>query len=129
MRTCERRSASAQLVEQARAGGSECVAALRGAGGGVVPFGRDEALLLERAQEPVEVAHLDARLARQLRQPLEQVVAVRRMLAQEQQQRRLGEPLDAGEDAPAAVVMPAREPRPSHPRSSPLHVKHTCKTH
>jgi hypothetical protein len=43
------------------------------------------------------------------------------MLAQKEQERRLGEPLDAGEDAPAALVMAAR-PRASHPAS-------TCKTH
>src|SRR5439155_14361913 len=98
------------------------VAALRGTGGGVVPLRGDEPLLLEPAQEPVEVPHLDACLARQLRQALEQVVAVRRMLAQEEQQRRLGEPLDPSEDAPAAVVMPACA-------RSPHHLSATCKTH
>ena len=45
-------------------------------------------------------------LAGQLRQPLEQVVAVGRPLAQQQEQGRLGETLDPCEDAPAAAVMP-----------------------
>jgi hypothetical protein len=65
------------VVEEVRAGGRERVATLRGTGGGLVPLRRDEAFLLERAEEPVEIAHLDALLAGQLRQALEQVVAVR----------------------------------------------------
>src|SRR4051794_20739025 len=87
------------LVEQRATGGRERVGALA-----VGPHRRDEALLLERAQQPVEVPHLDALLARQLGQALEEVVAVGRPLAEEQQQRRLGEALDARENAPPAAV-------------------------
>ena len=62
-------------------------------------------------------------------QPLEKVVAVRRTLAQQEQQRRLGEPLHAGENAPAAAVMTtcARASHPTLPAG--LHVKNTCKRH
>src|SRR2546423_5356579 len=112
------------VVEQPFARRCDRVTALRGAGGRVVPLRGDELLLLEPAQEPVEVPHLDACLAGQLRQPLEQVVAVCRTLPQKEQERRLGEPLDPGEDAPAAVVMAAGT-RPSHPGCTCL----TCKTH
>jgi hypothetical protein len=47
---------------------------------------------------------------------------VRRALAQEEQQRRLREALDASEDAPAAVVVAARA-GPSHRPAA------TCKKH
>ena len=49
-------------------------------------------------------------------------------LAQEQEERRLGEALDAGEDAPAAAVVVARTRGRVLSRRVPLHVKHTCKT-
>ena len=55
---------------------------------------RDQALLLEAPQHAVEVADVDALLADQLGQALEQVVAVRRALAQEQQERGDLEALD-----------------------------------
>jgi hypothetical protein len=57
----------------------------------------------------------------QLGQTLEQVVAVRRPLAQQEQQRGLGEPLDPGEDAPPAVVVAAC--------AGTSHDLTTCKTH
>src|SRR5207245_11763161 len=101
------------VLEQERAGGRERVAALRRAGGGLVPRRADEAFLLERAQQAIEVSHLDALLAGQVRQPLEEVVAVCRTLAEQQQQRRLGEALDAREHAPVAAVMAPRT-RASH---------------
>src|SRR5262249_22658903 len=109
------------VVEQPFARRRDGVAALRGTGGGVVPFRRDESFLLEPAQQPVEVSHLDAGLAGQLRQPLEQVVAVRRMLPQEEQQRGLREPLDPRENPPTTLVVPACA-RASHSTS-------TCKKH
>src|ERR1700745_3339763 len=76
------------LVEQLPAALGDGVRALA-----VAPAGGDEAFLLEGAQQAVEVPHLDASLAGQLRKPLEEVVSVRRPLAQEQEQCRLGEAL------------------------------------
>src|SRR5215211_2582927 len=89
-------------VEDAAALVGELVGALRGAGQLVAPLGGDEALLLEGAQEAVEIADVHAALRPQLREPLEQLVAVQRPLAQEQQQRRLDEALDPGLDVPVA---------------------------
>src|SRR5579862_1648668 len=80
----------------------------------VRPLGGDEALLLQSAQEAIEVAHLDTGLAGQLRQALEEVVAVRRPLAQEEQERRLREPLDTREHVPAAAEMAACPGSASH---------------
>src|SRR2546421_9903896 len=104
------------LVEQLQPALGDRIGALS-----AVPGRGDELLLLERAQQAVEVAHLDAPLAGELRQALEQVVAVGRPLAEEQEQGRFGETLDPGEDVPApAGVAPGARPA-SHPT--------TCKTH
>src|SRR5204862_5211408 len=111
------------VLEQAQAVLGERIAALRRAGRAGIPFRGDDALLLEGAQQAVEVAHLHPRLACQLRQALEQVVPVRRLLAQEQEERGLREALDAREHAPAPAVVPAGA-RPSHTRRASR-----CKTH
>src|SRR5690348_15265747 len=115
------------LVEQAATLVRELVGALGRPGRLRVPLGRDEPVLLERAQDPVEVAHVDAALAGQRRQRLEQLVAVRRSLAQEEEDGRLGEPLDPGANAPVAgadfPAAPCAAPS-ARPHSSP-----TCKTH
>src|SRR4051812_32091193 len=105
------------LVEECPAVLGERVGALA-----VAPLGADELFLLECAKQAVEVAHLDAGLAGQLREALEKLVAVRRSLAQKQEQRRLGEPLDPWEDAPVGAVPP--------PGARPLpHRARRCKTH
>src|SRR5690348_3605696 len=109
------------MAEEPLAVRRDGVPALRRAGGGVVPLRRDEPFLFEPAKQAIEVAHLDARLARELREPLEEVVAMGRALAQKKEQCRLREALDPGEDPPAAVVMAAGA-RPSHPAA-------TCKRH
>src|SRR6201997_5918234 len=88
----------------------------------VAPRRGDEAFLLEGPQQAVEVPHLDARLAGELGEPLEQVVAVRRPLAQEQEQSRLGEALDAREHVPTTAGVPPGS------RAAP-HRASTCKTH
>ena len=54
----------------------------------------DEALLLERAQDAVEVADVHALLADHGREPLEEVVAVPGTLVQQEQDRRDLEALD-----------------------------------
>src|SRR5215216_1599952 len=89
-------------VEDAAALVGELVGALRGAGQLVAPLGGDEALLLEGAQEAVEVSDVHTALGPQLREALEQLVAVQRPLAQEQQQRRLDEALDPRLNVPVA---------------------------
>src|SRR5689334_16355442 len=70
-----------------------------------VPLGVDDAVLLERAQEAVEIADVDALLADELRQLLDELVAVPRPLRQEQQDGRLDEALDARADGPAAAAV------------------------
>ena len=90
-------------VEGGAAVRGDLVGALRRPGHGLVPLAGDEALLLERAQDAVEVADVDALVAGQLGQPLEQVVAVGRALAQEQEERGDLEALDAAA-APAPAV-------------------------
>src|SRR3954451_16221088 len=105
------------LVEERAAVLGEGVGALA-----VAPFGGDEPLLFECAEQAVEVAHLDARLAGQLGEPLEELVPVRRALAEQKEQRRLGEALDAREDPPVAAM-----PAPGA-RAVP-HTSRRCKTH
>src|SRR3954467_5894914 len=100
-------------------------AAMLGEGVGalaIAPFGGDEPLLFERAEQAVEIAHLDARLAGQLGEPLEELVPVCRALAQEKEQRRLCEAFDAGKDPPVSVV--AAPGAWTVPHASPR-----CKTH
>src|SRR5829696_9850417 len=68
---------------------------------GCVPFGAHETLVLEPAQRAVEVAHVDALAGQELGQRLEQLVAVGGALAEQEEERRLLEPLDARADGPA----------------------------
>ena len=76
---------------------------MRFAGPGTVfvPLAGDEALLLERAQDAVEVADVHALLADHGREPLEEVVAVPGTLVQQEQDRGDLEALD-----PAASTSP-----------------------
>src|SRR3954452_1981120 len=105
------------LVEERAAVLGEGVGALA-----VGPFGGDEPLLFERAEQAVEIAHLDARLAGQLGEPLEELVPVCRALAQEEQQRSLCDPLDAGKAPPVPVV-------PAPGAWAVPHAGRRCKTH
>src|SRR5438034_5703419 len=89
-------------IEQAPPFGRQLVSALGRAGKVCAPLGLDEPFLLERAQEAVEVADVDAPLHAQLRDPFEQLVAVQRPLPQEQEQRRLDEALDPCVHVPVA---------------------------
>src|ERR687886_2187245 len=78
-------------AEQAPAFVRELVDPLARAGRVVAPLRPDDPVLLERAQDAVEVAHVDPPLAGQLRQLLEQLVAVSRSLGEQEQERRLAE--------------------------------------
>ena len=95
--------------------------------GARLPARGHEPVFLERAEDAVEVAHVDARLARQGRQRLEQLVAVRRPLAEEQEERRLAETLDSGADAPVPGAHHA--PATGAAAASRPHTRPTCKTH
>src|SRR4051794_2256823 len=88
----------------------------------VAPFGGDEPLLFEGAEQAVEVAHLDPRFSGQLGEPLEELGPVRRALAEEKQQSRLGKALDAREDPPVPAV-------PAPGAWTVPHARPKCKTH
>ena len=87
-------SDAAQRSSASRPAVGQLVGALGRAGDGLVPLAADEALLLEAAEDAVEVADVDALLAEHRGQPLEQVVAVSRALAEQEQQRGDLEALD-----------------------------------
>src|SRR5262249_13870599 len=89
-------------VEQAPAFGGQFVGALGRPRQIGAPLRPDKTLGLESAQEAVEVPGIDAPFPHDLRQPLDQLVAVQRPLTQEQQERRLDKALDAGGDGPVA---------------------------
>ena len=80
----------------------ELVGALRRPGHRLVPLAGHEALLLERAQDAVEVADVHALLADHGREPLEEVVAVPGTLVQQEQDRGDLEALDP--TAPASPM-------------------------
>src|SRR5581483_2901471 len=89
-------------LEEHPAGVGERVRALGRAGQVGAPLRVDDAVLFERPHDPVEIPDVDALLTDQLRQPVEQLVAVPGAFAQHEQDRRLDEPLDARADRPLA---------------------------
>src|SRR5207244_4224687 len=106
----------------------ELVDPLAGPGRVVAPYRGDDPVLLERAQDAVEVAHVDPALAGQLRELLEQVVAVRRPLGQQEQERGLAEAFDAGADVPFARADPPPGASAAEPVASVApHPASTCK--
>ena len=88
----ERRSPAFERLA-ARIG--QVVGAFGRTGDGLVPLAAHELLLLEPAQDAVEVADVDPLVADQLGQAFEEVVAVGGALAEQQQQRGDLEPLDS----------------------------------
>src|SRR4051812_41923343 len=60
-----------------------------------VPLRLDDPVLLERAEEAVEVADVDPLVAEELRELLDQLVAVARALREQEEDSRLDEPFDA----------------------------------
>jgi hypothetical protein len=68
-----------------------------------LPLRRDEPLVLEGAQCPVQVPDIDAIIARELGETLEEFIAVRRPIGQQDEERRLAEALDARPHLPAPV--------------------------
>jgi hypothetical protein len=114
-------------IQQAPALLGELVDPLARPGRVVAPLGGDDAVLLERAQDAVEVAHVDPPLAGQLLELLQEVVAVRRLLRQQEQERRLAEALDAGSDGPLARA--DAPPRAGAAEPVPPHERAICKSH
>src|SRR5262245_51740652 len=90
--------------EQLVALGGQRVGALRRAWQLGAPFGRDETVVLESAQRAIEVPDVDAILARELRQALDELVAVVRPRCEQCQQSRLSETLDARPYFPLAAL-------------------------
>jgi len=115
-------------VEQAPAFLGERVDPLGGSGRVVAPLGGDDSVLLEGAQDAVEVAHVDPRLARQLGDLLEQLVPVRRALREQLEESRLPEPLDARAHGPLARADPAAGSGAAEPVAMASHDT-TCKSH
>ncbi len=63
-------------------------------------------MVLERTEGPVDVADVHTLVADELRQCLEELVAVRRTCGDEEQERGLAEALDPGAYLPAPVGEP-----------------------
>jgi len=92
-------------VEEVASRIRELVCPLRWARQVGAPLGANDSLLLERAQDAVEVPDVDLPLdARDLGNSLEQLVAVHRAFPQEEEKRGLHEPLDARMHAPATAA-------------------------
>src|SRR5215213_5804497 len=87
-------------AQQLAARRSQLVHALRRAGLVRVPLGRDQSVLLECAQYPVEASELRAFARNQLGCTVDELIAVRRLLREQEEQSRLEEPLHATADVP-----------------------------
>src|SRR5215210_3574859 len=97
LRLLERFCPGAQQLVARR---SQLVHALRGARLVGVPLRADEPVLLERAQHPVEAAELRPLAGNELRRAVDELVAVRRLFGEEQEERRLEEAFHASADVP-----------------------------
>src|SRR3984893_7426227 len=115
------------LVEQAPAFNRQLVGAFGGPRLAGLPARSDEAVLLEAPQHAVEIPHVDTRLARDVGQRFQQLVAVRRPLEQQQEQGRLAEPLHAGADPPVTGTNHA--PATGAAAAARPHGLPTCKRH
>ena len=91
---------------------------------------RRRALPLERAEDAVEVAHVDPLVRHQRRQLLEELVAVAWVIAEDEEDSRLGETLESRMDVPApgADLRRQRAPRGSLLRPVMLGCALQCKT-
>src|SRR5262245_34770135 len=103
------------------------VGALRRAWQLGAPLGGHEALVFKRAQGPVEVADVDALVTRQLGQPFDELVAVRRPSREERKERRLAEAFDPCPDLPAALA--ERSVPGALASAAMVHAGSICKLH
>src|SRR5262245_53609308 len=92
-----------------------------------LPLGRDEPFVLERAQRPVQVPDVDALLARELGETLDQLVAVSRPSGERDEQSRLAEAFDASADLPLARLA-ARAVASTNPVAT-VHRRSICNLH
>ena len=103
------------------------VRALRRAGKVFVPLRDYEPLVLERAEGPVDVADVYALIADELRQGLEELIAVRRTCGDKEQERGLAEALDPGAHLPGPVKEPSAAA--SSVSAAVMYVKSICYLH
>src|SRR5512132_193133 len=121
------------LGEHASARLRDHVDPLGGTGSVVVPGRVDEAVALERAQDPVEVAHVDPLGRHERLELLQQLVAVTGAIAQDEEDGGLREALQPRPDLPApraeTTASPgvARKPHPTLHATPPSKLQ--CKTH
>src|SRR5439155_21581348 len=92
-------------AQQLVTGRSQLVPAFRRSRLVGVPLGTDEPVLLQRAQDAVEAAHVGAFARDELGGALEQLVSVRRLLGEEEEKRRLEKALHPAADVPAAAAV------------------------
>src|SRR6187200_3799808 len=109
------------LAEDTTSGRRDHVDPLRGARCFVVPGRGDEAFALERAKDPIEVAHVDSLGRHERLELLEELVAVAGTVPQDEEHRGLDEPLESGADAPAARADPAAAAGAAGNTRAPLH--------
>jgi hypothetical protein len=81
----------------------ERVCPLRRPGQVASPFRHHEPVVLERSERPVDVAHVDAIVTRELGKPLQQLVPMGRAVRDEDEERGLAEALDARPNLPAPI--------------------------
>src|SRR6266404_4642151 len=90
---------------------SQLVPAFRGARLLGVPLGADETVLLQCAQNAVEAAELGLLSGDEHHGAIDELVAVRGLLGEEKQKRRLEEALDASPNVPATLRIAPPGPR------------------
>jgi len=130
----KRGQAVAQLRERDEPGAQQLVTlvgervrALRRAREIAAPLGGDETLVFERPQGPVQVPDVDALLARQLGQSLDELVPMCGTRSEQREKGGLAEALDPCPDLPAALAERAVPGALSS--SSAVHGGSICKLH
>src|SRR5437764_11122093 len=120
------------LPQHSAAGLGDHVDPLGRPGGVVVPGRVDEPIALEGAQDPVQIAHVDSLRGHERLQLLEELVAVTRVVPEDEEHGGFGEALEPGANLPAARAETAAAARPAGELHAPSHAapdKLQCKTH
>ena len=131
----ERGEPVSELLERAEPGREQlaailgqCVRPLRRSRQLGAPLGGDDPVLFEGAERSVEISDVDAVVSGELRKQLEELVAVRRPVGEQEEERRLAETLDARAYLPDAALVADAVPR-ACPSSSTVHGASICKLH
>jgi hypothetical protein len=131
----ERRELVSELLERAEPGREHLAAVLgqrvrplRRPGQLGAPLGGDDPVLLQRTERPVEISDVDAVVSGERREQLEELVAVRGPIGEQEEERRLAETLDAGTHLPPAALVADAIPRACS-SSSAVHGDSICKLH